>query len=513
MNFLLVAVSGILGALAFPKAGIWFLSFFFLVPFLISLFRAGSIKESFLLGMTFGLFYFGILFAGLSELYLYVSFFCYVAWLGLVVFESLFVAVFCVMFHLFFKEHSKSLSGLFIVASAWTALEWVRSFGEFGLSGGTIGYCLANVLPLIQIASILGVYGVSFLLVMFNIAFFQLCVCDGKLFERLRKCSLSLITVMLIFLVVLMWGYFRVAVSDQSHAYFSPQLWVMPVQGNIEQLMKMSPNTKDAIVKKYINLTRDILPLGETLSDEVRVVIWPETFVGTYLMYDASVLSEVKELIQGSGSYFLIGTPHYEAGRTYNSAILFSPDGNVAGRYDKQKPVPFGEYLPFRSIFYPLLSRQSDIFENFYSGNPNPQILSAGPYRLGVVICFESTFPYLVLQRVRAGADVIVVITNDAWFSLSSLAYQHVDISVFRAIECGKPLVEVGNTGISAVIDPFGRVLRRTRLMNEVAFTSAVPRGLKATAYVLFGDLFPPVLLLFSLLFVAKKWLNARRLM
>lgn len=499
-----------MGALAFPKASLWFLSFIFLVPFFVSLQRVKSARGSFLLGMTFGLFYFGILFAGLSELYLYVSFFAYAAWLGLVALESSFTGLFALLFYLFFRRRAGGLLKLFAVPATWVVIEWLRSLGEFGVSGGVVGYSLAGVRPLIQVASIFGVFGVSFFLVLINASFFQVIIADGKPVGKAGKNMSSLLIAVAVLALVLIFGACRLSFDHRGEAGGGMSLRATLVQGNVDQLTKLSPASKNKVLKKYLDLTRDILPVGSVSSNEVNVIIWPETFVPTYLLYDPSILSMVVDLVKTARCYFLIGAPHFEAGRSYNSAFLFSPGGEVVGRYDKQKMVPFGEYLPFRFIFYPLLSRSSDIFENWYSGNPDPQLLSVPPFKLGLAICFESTFPYLVLQRVRQGADVIVVITNDAWFGRSSLAYQHLDTSVFRSIETGRPLVQVGNTGISAVINPFGRVIRHTELMREGAFSSVVPQRTSGTFYAKFGDVFVLFLLIFVLAVLIRGWLNAR---
>jgi apolipoprotein N-acyltransferase len=218
----------------------------------------------------------------------------------------------------------------------------------------------------------------------------------------------------------------------------------------------------------------------------------------------------VVKLISDSGCYFVIGAPHYENDKSYNSAFAFGPDGKVLCRYDKQRPVPFGEYLPMRAIFYPLLSGQSDLFENWYSPNPYPKLLDLKFTKLGVVICFESTFPNLVLARARSGADVIVVLTNDAWFASSSLLFQHLDNGVFRAVETGLPLVQVGNTGFSAVIDPAGRVLKKTGIMREVALSLKVPQKMPPTFYAKFGDWFVYVIALMVLVSIFLKKLSVR---
>ena len=169
MNLLLAAISGVLGALAFPKAHLWPLAFLFLAPLFIAVKRSASSKETILSSCVFGLFYFGALFNGITELYFYVSFWAYVAWIGLVLFQSLFIAAFCLLAEKMIKQEESRLRDLFIIPSVWVIIEWIRALGPFGVTGGGVGYSLATVLPLIQISSITGVYGVSFVALLSNL--------------------------------------------------------------------------------------------------------------------------------------------------------------------------------------------------------------------------------------------------------------------------------------------------------------------------------------------------------
>ena len=485
MAVLYSITSGVLGALAFPKLSLWPFIFVFLAPFFFSLSKARSPLRLAALSFVFGLFYFGVLFEGLSILYLYVSFAAYGAWLGLVLFQSLFIVLFSLYFRYLLNSRFHKLLFLFLVPAGWVVLEWLRSLGPFGVSGGILGYAVAGILPLVQIASLTGVYGVSFLVVLVNTLVFQVAREKGSFLEKTAVSCVPISIVFLLMILTLYYGYYRLEVGDGAER--EPIFRAAMIQPNVKQLVKLDFTAKMRVFNKHVRLTRQVI------SSKPDLVLWPETVVRTYLSRDRVVARELAGLIRDTGSYFIIGFPHHELTKVYNSAYLFSPSGSIVARYDKQKPVPFGEYLPLRSLLYPLLRRfgaRHSIFENGYDFNPDPKLLPVLSRNIGMAICFESTFPYLLRQRVRAGADAIVVITNDAWFGSSSLAFQHFDISVFRAIETGIPLLQVANTGISGVVDSKGRVLEKIGIDREIVLVTDVPQGEAGTFYSTYGNLF-----------------------
>jgi len=143
--------------------------------------------------------------------------------------------------------------------------------------------------------------------------------------------------------------------------------------------------------------------------------------------------------------------------------VALSKKGNLIGRYDKQRLIPFGEYLPIRPFFYRLLG-ENPLFAEDYNSNPRPELIDLGISKVGVVICFESTFPYIVRDKVKRGAQFILVATNDAWFFDSSAPYQHIQAAQVRAVESGMYVVQAANTGISAIIDPLGRIVKSSKV-------------------------------------------------
>ncbi|MBU0502468.1 MAG: apolipoprotein N-acyltransferase, partial [Candidatus Margulisbacteria bacterium] len=195
--------------------------------------------------------------------------------------------------------------------------------------------------------------------------------------------------------------------------------------------------------------------------------------VFTYMLQNQRLLPQLKALAREAQAWLVFGTPHLEKDKSYNSIVAISPQGEVLGRYDKCQLVPFGEYLPFKTILYPILKRVGYYEAEFAPGQPRG--LKVGRFNIAAAICFESVFPNLIKERVKADSDFILLVTNDAWFNDSSALYFHLNCGVFRAIENHSYFIQVGNTGISAVIDPLGRVLEKTRVNHRETLIFEIP--------------------------------------
>jgi apolipoprotein N-acyltransferase len=186
----------------------------------------------------------------------------------------------------------------------------------------------------------------------------------------------------------------------------------------------------------------------------------------------------------------------------FNSALLIGPDGEPRGRYDKQHLVPFGEYVPLRR-FLPFMEPLVESVGNFSAG-VTAEPLAADSMKLGTLICYESIFPGLAGKTAAAGANLLVNLTNDAWYGRSSAPHQSFAMSVFRAVETRRSLVRAANTGISGFVSPLGRVVHRSHLFEPAAFSAAIPLYEGQTVHTLFGRFFGslclalvPVFLLF----------------
>jgi apolipoprotein N-acyltransferase len=258
------------------------------------------------------------------------------------------------------------------------------------------------------------------------------------------------------------------------------------VQGSIDQDDKHNPQLRAAILDRYLDLSRQALAL------ESDIVIWPEAATPFVLSLEAQLAAPIRRLASEARTPFLIGTDEYERGeggtpdRYYNAAALIGPDGRSRGLYRKMQLVPFGEYVPLKRLLFfvgPLIEAVSD-----FSAGDEAVVFDAEGRRMSVAICYESVYPWIARAFVARGSELLVTITNDAWFGRSSAAYQHFEQGALRAVEQGRYVVRAANTGISGAVDPYGRVLARTDLFVPTAIAVDVRLIDTRTVYSHIGD-------------------------
>lgn len=443
MSVLLASLSGFLLALSFPKFSLWPLAWIALVPLFYALCKSKNLKEALAGGLFFGLVFFGFNLFWVTSLFRFAGWWAVTAWAALAVFQTLFILL-LVLLSWVMGRRSRAI----MVPILWVAIEWLRAQGPFGVTAGDLGYSQAHCLPLIQIASFSTVYGVSFLVVFFNAALAELFI-D-------RKRWLFPAAALLLIAASCLYGFYA-----PRPLSLAPLPKLALIQPNINQFDKMNPRLVGQVYDIHQSLTR------QAAAARPGIIVWPETSVFTYLLHDPVLLPRVKQLAKDTNAWLVIGTPHYDdQGKAYNSLVSISPSGEIVSVYNKERLVPFGEYLPFRTLLFPFL-KGTGYFESTFSSDPNPQPVYAGRYKIAAAICFESTFPGLIKRRAGKDAGFILTVTNDGWFDDSAAPYQHWESGIFRAIENRAYFVQVGNTGFSGVIDPYGRVLTVSKLNNR----------------------------------------------
>jgi len=231
--------------------------------------------------------------------------------------------------------------------------------------------------------------------------------------------------------------------------------------------------------------------------------VWPETALPFFPENDP-LFSAVRHWVDKNDIWLLTGAPYFElnpdlrhaykhAVKYYNSALLVDPSGKVSGRYEKVHLVPFGEYVPLRKLLS-FLEPLVESVGNFAVGRSGKPLAMHGA-KIGLLICYESIFPDLARKRVLAGADILVNITNDAWYGRSSAPYQSFSMAALRAVETRRSLIRAANTGISGFVDPVGRVVEASPIFETLSLSSQVPILTGKTIFALFGYLFAPVCL------------------
>ncbi len=393
----------------------------------------------------------------------------------------------------------------------WVSLELVRTHLLSGLPWMLLGYSQYQWLPIIQIADLTSVYGVSFLIVLVNVALAEVLLWAWRRF-RLRQAQAfpwpASAAATLFLLASLAYG--QAALTSETRAEGQQSLVVGLVQPNVDQAHKWDQAYRRETLERYAKLTAQA-------AKDVDLLLWPEAAT-PFLFEDEPIYRvEVAVLVHRHGAPLLFGSPalrRYPNGRPYllNSAYLLSPDGRIVGRYDKRHLVPFGEYIPLHSSVLFFLDKLVEGIGDFEAGTEatvfTPAVRPGTPQpHIGVVICYEVIFPDLVREFVARGANVMTTITNDAWFGDSSAPSQHFAMVVLRAVENRVAFARSANTGISGLIDPSGRILLATPIFTEQAVSGRIPLRRTLTFYSRYGDVFAyACVIITALLGIVADW-------
>jgi apolipoprotein N-acyltransferase len=424
--------------LAFPEPDLGFLAWVALVPLFFAA-RRRSARAAFSLGFLWGI-------AAYGGVLWWITTFGTVVWAGTAMLAAIFPAL--ALLAINWVEHDHGGPWLFLwIAVVWTAVEFLRSQGPLGFPWALLGTSQYRATSIIQIASITGIYGVTFLVALVNGTLYALLTRRAVLVPMCGA-GLALAGTML-------WG------TAQIRQPVPATFIAAAVQPNFPTRPGVGSPTEDRDLADLRALTHEAASRGAAL------IVWPETASPADILGASGVLRAIRSWAQGDG-VSVIATS-LEHGRT-NSAFSVASSGALTGRYDKMRLVPFAE-----------AGEQP---------GPAPTLLPTPQARIGVAICFESTFPEVARRSVRQGANLLAVITNDAWFDGSTAPTQHAALAPFRAIEEGRYLVRAANQGISAIIDPRGRPLGELPLRERGVLTARVAPLGGLTAYARIGDTF-----------------------
>ena len=374
----------------------------------------------------------------------------------------LYLALYFGIFGLLYSSivHRPSSIVPFILASVWVILEYLRAHLLTGFPWALLGYSQYLNLPVIQISDITGAWGVSFLIVMVNVVIYKVIGYRSWVIGKRQKIHLSVrpfILPLFFIFFCLAYGVYKLYLTPNT--YDLRPIRIAVIQGNIPQELKWMPDAKERILDKHIGLTE------KAASDNPDLIVWPEAALPAVLEEEPALFERVSYAAAKAKTSLLIGAVTLREDFYYNSALLLSSQGETLVKYNKLHLVPFGEYIPLKKIF-PFLEtvapigdirpgQDYTIFKIPSSNTTKSQI----PIRFSVLICFEDLFPELARNFVKNGAQFLVNITNDAWYKKTSAPYQHLQASVFRAVENRVSLARAANTGVSGFIAPSGEII------------------------------------------------------
>ena len=474
-------LSGILLVLSFPKFGHGAVAWVALAPLLVALARATPGEGARLGYLTGAMSAMGVLY-----------------WTALVVVQygglSLPVGVFvmtllCLAFALFpllfgavtaFWLRAFGPGAFFLAPLAWAATELLRAHTFFEFPWCLLGYSQHANPAAIQIAAVTAVYGVSAV-----VALASACLAYAALVPSRRVAALA----GLLGLLVGLHGYGAWVMGRPWSE--SGRLRVGLVQAGIVQEEKWKPELAGENVARHLELTEEAAAAG------ARLVVWPESAVPFYYDHTPALAELLRERARRLGIYLFFGNDDRDIAptgqdRVYVGAKMLSPQGELVLRYHKMQLVPFGEYVPLQKVLTLGGRVTAKLVEQVADFTPGREAVvgEAFGHRLGGFICFESVFPHLVRRFTAGGAELLVNVTNDAWYGRTSAPYQHLAMARFRAVENGRYLVRAANTGITAVVDPRGRLVAATALFDRTVLVSDVPLVQGTTFYARHGDVF-----------------------
>lgn len=484
----LASISGVLIILSQPPISLSIIAFIALIPILFSIEKPG-IRENIYAGLVAGVIsYAGLIYWVSIAMNRYGGFDLLsstLIMLLLVAYLSIYTIIFAISIP--YLRRSLSIPVYLSGPALWVILEYIRAIALTGFPWSLMAHSQYRFLSFCQIASITGTYFISYLIVAVNCIIYHVISSYQKrgggepghrLWARVFPPSFVIYTAIICLLIIisLFYGHNRLKQSDHEDRRATI------VQGNIMQNVKWDSAFRARTVMKYYRMT-----MASHMGTDI--VIWPETAM-PFIMEDKQETGEwIRRLATQIHCNLLFGAVSRDKeGRLYNSAYAVGRDGDVLGIYHKVHLVPFGEYTPLAEHI-PFLQGLTAEGIGFYPGQGHhPIATSVG--RLGILICYEGIFPEIARQTVKNGAQVLVNITNDAWYDRSSAPYQHFASYIFRAVETDRYILRAANTGISGIIDPMGRIKATTGIFEDAVLNGGFALKDGETFYVRHGDYF-----------------------
>jgi apolipoprotein N-acyltransferase len=401
-------------------------------------------------------------------------------------------------------------SRVIALAVCLTIAEWLRGQVLTGFPWNAFGYALSEPLALAQTASLIGLWGMTFL----TVAIFAspAALIDGG--SRGRSAWIAPVTAIVVLIAMGAFGVVRLS-RNPTLTVANAKLRIM--QPDLQQDEKFNYSAKAAVMQKYLTLSDRASGPQSTGVRDVTILIWPESAFPFFLTREADVMAQIADLLP-KGTVLITGSvrapdlpPGTKVTRAYNSVYVIDHDGTVLSIYDKLHLVPFGEFLPLQDWMEKLgFVQLTKVSGGFIPGTLRRTMAIPGAPRALPLLCYEVIFPADIAARDdRPGW--IVNLTNDGWFGISTGPYQHLQQARLRAVEQGLPVVRAANTGISAVIDPLGRIVAQLGLGVEGVLDSTLPAAIAPTIYARFGDIPAAIIVAAALFLVFRRRLAKRR--
>lgn len=394
--------------------------------------------------------------------------------------SACFALYFALLGWLYARTKTRSVTAnAFLFAALWVIIEYLRSLGIFGFPWNLIGYSIVSIDLLLQAASVVGIFGLSILVMLFVMGVVPMLQGASKRYAR--RFQLAVILCVLLLLGNAMW------IGEGDNLAARERIRI--VQPNIEQSMKWEEGQSATIMRTLGALTRI-----ESDAPPPSIIVWPETAVPFVLQASSDWVSHVASWVPDK-AILITGAVTLDSTGYGNGLAVITPEASIEARYNKRQLVPFGEFIPLRDVL--PIDKIAPGPADFIRGNIQGPIIPSTHAPFQAMICYESAFPWLAGTDSKR-PDWLLTITNDAWFGQSAGPHQHFAMSRVRAVEQGLPVVRAANTGISAVIDARGRVIKSLQLGEQGIIDAALPSKHAPTFYAQWGE-WPSILVLLTI--------------
>ena len=472
----LILFSSILTGIAQHFSVLGFLLWFSLTPFILVLMQINSFKDaikySFIWGFTYNIISVYWIATNIGTVFFVgcISMILAVLVLSL---NSILVSLIWLKIKKYF-----SLNSLYILPFVWISIDYLRTFGSLGFPWVSIANTQIDYFYLIQNAEIFGVYGITFWIVLIN------CLLLCLFYNKIKSYILFTIFLIPFLSGFLLYSRLNIEIDNSIKASL--------VQPNITLFNKSKPNYAKKNLDNLIAKTNLVISKGSNL------IIWPESALPFYNLQDAVTLDYISKKIFNNKDVFLLsGDITYVNNKIFNSSVLFNQKG-ISNIYHKQRLVPMGEYVPLSGIFKSM--QNINFGQTNFSIGIDDVLFDINGTKFGSLICFESTFPEINRRHAYKGADFLVYLVNDGWYTSIPEPRQHAKQSIFRAIENRKSVLRCANTGISMIVSPTGEVEQQTNLNVEQVITTFISKTNTITFYTKYGNIFIRFMLIITMI-------------
>lgn len=476
-------ISGLLIVAAFPPLPTGFLAWFALLPLLTSFFYDDfqfGFEKGFIYGFVLNL---GVLYwlAVNQGTYWYYS---SLSMISSVLFLAVFYGLAGSLVGVIGRRGSRKL-GVLAFPFIFTALEWIRSLGVLGFTWNNLCYTQSSYDSVIQVVAFVGPFGLSLWIYLINTLLFTVMKNWKNPLVKFKSVTA------IIFVFPFVFGFLILQSVDKQLANKKARtLKVTVIQPNMDPNEKWNIDNYRANMNNLFQLSRK-----DIIENESELLVWPETAVPTYIRLNRrNSKKEITNFLHEHSVYLITGVPDYEYHKKeykfYNSVFYMNPDSTDFQKYRKMHLVPFGEYIPLSEHFEEL--KKLNLGQgNFIAGKKISVFnLPKNDYSIALTsaICFESSFPDLIRKGAQKGSQLLAIVTNDAWFGNTSAPYLHAEIARFRAVENHIPVVRAANTGISMIIDKYGRTIKESGFNRAEALSAELNIEKEKTFYSQTGN-------------------------